>query len=93
MGESQSFGQWLRHQRRELDLTQEELSRQVGCAPITIRKMEADQMRPSKQLAELLIEQLGIPVKERENYIRFARGRINRISSHDGTTRQLATPD
>ena len=74
MDQTRSFGQWLRHRRREIDLTQEELSRRVGCAPITIRKMEADQMRPSKQLAELLVEQLGIPTKEREDYIRFARG-------------------
>ena len=74
MDQTRSFGQWLRHRRREIDLTQEELSRQVGCAPITIRKLEADQMRPSKQLAELLVEQLGIPAKDRENFIRFARG-------------------
>ena len=70
----QSFGQWLRHRRRELDLTQAELSQRAGCAPITIRKIEADEMRPSKQLAELLMEQLGIPVVEQENFIRFARG-------------------
>ena len=69
-----SFGQWLRHRRRELDLTQVELSQRVGCVPVTIRKVEADEMRPSKQLAELLVEQLGVPVEERENFIRFARG-------------------
>ena len=70
----QSFGQWFRHHRRELDLTQAELSKRVGCAPITIRKIEADEMRPSKQLAELLMDQLGVPVEDRENFIRFARG-------------------
>jgi predicted ATPase/class 3 adenylate cyclase/DNA-binding XRE family transcriptional regulator len=74
MGETKSFGEWLRQRRRELDLTQEELARQVGCARITVRKLEADQMRPSKQLTELLIEHLGIPAQERENFIRFARG-------------------
>jgi non-specific serine/threonine protein kinase len=74
MGELQTFGQWLRHHRRDLDLTQVELSQRVGCAPVTIRKVEADEMRPSKQLAELLVEQLGVPVEERENFIRFARG-------------------
>lgn len=75
MNESQSFGEWLRHRRRELDLTQEELARQTGCARITIRKIEADQMHPSKQLSELLREHLGIPAGEREDFIHFARGR------------------
>ncbi len=69
----QSFGEWLRHRRRELDLTQDALARQVGCARVTIRKLEADEMRPSKQLAELLAEQLGVPPDERETFVRFGR--------------------
>ncbi len=74
MTETKSFGEWLRHRRRELDLTQDELARQVGCASITIRKIEADQMRPSKQLAELLMEQVGVASDERESFMHFARG-------------------
>ena len=74
MVETLSFGEWLRHRRRELDLTQAELGHQVGCARITIRKLEADQMHPSRQLAEVLIERIGVPGEERENFIRFARG-------------------
>jgi predicted ATPase/transcriptional regulator with XRE-family HTH domain len=73
MAEIQSFGQWLRYRRRELDLTQEALSRTVGCAQVTIRKMEADLLRPSRQMAELLIEKLGIPPEKRESYLLFAR--------------------
>jgi predicted ATPase/DNA-binding XRE family transcriptional regulator len=69
----QSFGEWLRHRRRELDLTQVELARQVGCAPITVRKIEADQMRPSRQLTQLLMEHLGIAADEREKLLHFAR--------------------
>ena len=61
MTSPQPFGECLRHRRRELDLTQDALARQVGCARVTIRKLEADEMRPSKQLAELLAEQLGVP--------------------------------
>ncbi len=71
--EGESFGRWLRHRRRELDLTQDELARQVGCARITIRKIEADQLRPSRQLAELLAEHLGITADERQHFLRFAR--------------------
>jgi non-specific serine/threonine protein kinase len=74
MSGTKSFGEWLRHRRRELDLTQEELARQVGCARISIRKIEADQMRPSKQLAELLIKHLRVPAQEAGNFMRLARG-------------------
>ncbi len=74
MDETQSFGKWLRYRRRELDLTQGELARQVGCARITLRKIEADQTRPSKQLAGLLMEQLRVPTDERESFMHFARG-------------------
>ncbi len=74
MTETKSFGEWLRHRRRELDLTQGELARRVGCAPITIRKIEADQMRPSKQLAGLLMDQAGVASDERESFMQFARG-------------------
>jgi len=73
MGEGQTFGKWLRHRRRELDLTQEEFARQVGCASITIRKLEGDEMHPSKQLAESISKQLGIPIDLREDFIRLAR--------------------
>jgi predicted ATPase/DNA-binding XRE family transcriptional regulator len=73
MTSPQSFGEWLRHRRRELDLTQDALARQVGCARVTIRKLEADEMRPSKQLAQLLAEQLGIPPEERAAFVRLGR--------------------
>jgi DNA-binding XRE family transcriptional regulator len=36
--EDLSFGIWLRQRRRMLDLTQQELADQVGCARITLRK-------------------------------------------------------
>ena len=49
-----SFGTWLRHQRRQLDLTQTELAARVGYSVVTIRKLERDELRPSKQLAERL---------------------------------------
>lgn len=74
MPETKAFGAWMRGRRRELDLTQEELARRVGCARITIRKIEAEQLRPSQQMAELLREHLGVPSGEREGFLRFARG-------------------
>src|SRR5512143_1265418 len=68
-----SFGQWLRHRRRELDLTQDELARRVGCARITLRKLEAGQLRPSKPMADRIGGLLGVPPGESENFVRFAR--------------------
>ena len=69
-----SFGQWLRQRRRRLDLTQQALADQVGCARITLRRIEANALKPSKELAQILLERLGIPERERPNWLLFARG-------------------
>jgi len=74
MPESISFGTWLRQKRRSLDLTQKALADQVGCAEITVRRMEADEYKPSNELALVLFEKLGIPEAERPQWVRFARG-------------------
>ena len=47
MNQELSFGAFVRQHRREMDLTQEELARRVGCAAITLRKIEADDLRAS----------------------------------------------
>src|SRR5215216_3312783 len=73
MDEDVSFGRWLRRRRRAFDLTQHELAQRVGCAEGTIRKLEADDMRPSKQIAERLAGQLGVPATERAAFVSFAR--------------------
>ena len=51
-----SFGEWVQHRRLALDLTRPALARQVGCSPITIKKIERDERRPSRQIAALLAE-------------------------------------
>ena len=51
MSELFSFGAWVRQRRRALDLTLEELAAQIGCAAVTIRHIETDERRPSKQQA------------------------------------------
>lgn len=71
-----SFGQWLRLRRKALDLTQEELADRVFCSAVTIRKIEADERRPSKEIAERLAEQLAIPSAERQAFIRSARAEL-----------------
>ena len=74
MPESISFGAWLRQKRRALDLTQKAFADQVGCAEITVRRIEADEYKPSNELALVLLEKLGIPELERPQWVRFARG-------------------
>ena len=69
-----SFGSWLRQRRRTLDLTQQAFAERVGCARSTLRRMEAGDLKPSKELAFLLLEKLGIPEAERPEWVRFARG-------------------
>src|SRR6266508_1491848 len=79
MNSTSSFGAWLRQRRRVLDLTQAELAQQAGCAVVTIRKLETDERRPSKQLAAQLAACLSIP---REEYARFlALARANGAST------------
>src|SRR3990167_4906011 len=73
MDGEESFGRMVRERRRALDLTQEELARRVGCAAITIRKIEADDARPSVQVAERLAMALAIPLDDRAEFVRKAR--------------------
>ena len=69
-----SFGYWVRRRRKALDLTQTTLARRVGCSVVMIRKIERDERRPSRQMAELLADHLLIPEEERGNFLRMARG-------------------
>jgi non-specific serine/threonine protein kinase len=55
-------------------LTQQELADRAGCARITLRRIEADALKPSKELALILLEKLGIPEIERPQWVQFARG-------------------
>lgn len=69
----ESFGRLLKQRRKTLDLTQEDLAKQVGCAVITIKKIESDRLRPSKQIAELLSKALHIPTDDHAAFVRLAR--------------------
>lgn len=73
MEEIFSFGIWLRRRRKALDLTQAELAHRVGCATITIRRIEADDLRPSLEIAERLATCLAIPQAERNAFMGAAR--------------------
>jgi predicted ATPase/DNA-binding XRE family transcriptional regulator len=92
MSEEISFGEWLRQRRRMLDLTQQELADQMGCARITLRRIEAGALKPSKELALILLQKLGTPTIEREAWLQFARGLSNFPgSSVDSSASELIT--
>jgi transcriptional regulator with XRE-family HTH domain len=69
-----TFGSWLQARRKSLDMTRGELAQYVGCSVSALRKIESDERHPSKQLAGLLADHLGISADERQIFIRFARG-------------------
>jgi tetratricopeptide (TPR) repeat protein/transcriptional regulator with XRE-family HTH domain len=68
-----SFGYWLRRRRKALDLTQEALALRVSCSGFAIRKIEADERRPSRPLAERLAAALAIPPEEQPDFLAAAR--------------------
>ncbi len=68
-----TFGLWLHRRRKGLGLTQAELARKVGCATITIQKIEADERRPSRDMASWLADALEIGLPERKRFLRLAR--------------------
>jgi predicted ATPase/class 3 adenylate cyclase len=76
MDDSASFGYWVRRRRKALDLTQNELARRTGYALTTIRKIEADARRPSREMAERLAEMLELAGDERLAFIQAARAEL-----------------
>jgi predicted ATPase/transcriptional regulator with XRE-family HTH domain len=87
-----SFGAWLRQRRRELDLTQAELAARLFCAKGTVRRLEADDLRPSKQLAEQMAAVLAVPAEQRTAFIAFARTGAQDGSPVDFVRAQPAPP-
>ena len=69
-----SFGEWAQKRREFLGLTRVKLANLVGCSPITIKKIERDERRPSVQIAELLAEHLQLPPTHTNDFLRKARG-------------------
>src|SRR6476646_9678381 len=66
------FGAWLRQRRKEYGYTQEELADLARCSPATIRKLESGERRPSRQIADLLLDQLEVPSSERGPILHLA---------------------
>jgi predicted ATPase/DNA-binding XRE family transcriptional regulator len=68
------FGEWLKRQRSSRGLTQKQLAQQIGCAAITLRKIESGERHPSVQIAKRIAEIFQISSKEEKDFLRFSRG-------------------
>ncbi|MBV9719301.1 MAG: tetratricopeptide repeat protein [Candidatus Eremiobacteraeota bacterium] len=67
--------------RQSLDLTQEALAELVSCSTFTVRKIEAGQRRPSREVAALLADRLNVHEAERASFLALARARpVNRAA-------------
>ncbi len=74
MDASHTFGLYLKRLRRDRELTQALLAKRVGCAEVTIQKIEAGALRPSQQIAARIADMLAVPSEERPLFIQWARG-------------------
>lgn len=96
--ETYSFGEWLKRRRKQLRLTQRELAASAYCSVAMIKKIEADERRPSSELAGLLAVSLKIPGPDQEAFIEAARGErpvdsLWRVQDEDGiSTLPVHTP-
>jgi predicted ATPase/transcriptional regulator with XRE-family HTH domain len=70
------FSEWVKGRRQALDLTQAELAERASCSVFTLRKIEAGERRPSKQLAGILAEALGIASEDQATFVKVARGEL-----------------
>jgi predicted ATPase/DNA-binding XRE family transcriptional regulator len=69
-----SFGEWLKRRRKGMGLTQQQLAAQIHCSTVMLKKIEAEERRPSAQIVERLAEIFDIPPNEQTAFLRFVRG-------------------
>lgn len=70
-----SFGDWVRRRRKALDLTQADLAGRVGCALVTLKKIELDERRPSRPMAERMAQCLELSPAEVSAFLAVAARR------------------
>jgi predicted ATPase/DNA-binding XRE family transcriptional regulator/Tfp pilus assembly protein PilF len=87
-----TFGAWLKRRRKMLDLTQDELGKLAGCSGAAIRKFEAEERKPSRELAELLARSLQIPENERQSFLQLARGVYSKTTPLVSQVELVAAP-
>jgi len=68
-----TFGLWLRQRRKARGWSQEELAQLVNCSADFIRKIEANERRPSREVAALIIQHMGSADDYRGALLQLAR--------------------
>jgi len=81
MASQRLLGDWIRRRRADLNLTQELLAEQVGCAVDTIRALETGRRRASQPMAERLATVLHIPLDERAGFLAAAQAAVQTPSA------------
>ena len=89
--EADTFGEWVKKRRKKIDLTQKALANLVGCSLSTIGKIETNERRPSRQIAELLAIHLEVPPEECAVFIKIARGEGSIKRLKDASSRPEAS--
>jgi transcriptional regulator with XRE-family HTH domain len=84
-----SFGAWIKRRRKSLYLTQQQLAKKVGYSVSAIIKFEANERRPSRQIAELLADHLEIPPDRRAQFLNMARQEST--ASTEGDAKQISS--
>ncbi len=92
MQESLSFQRWLKRLRAALDLTQERLAEEVGCAAHTIRTFERGTRRPSRAMAERLADVLQVPLEQWADFVRLARAPVDHAPAGSTTMGRGGAP-
>ncbi len=70
-----SFGSWLKARRKALDMTRDSLADCVGCSAATIRSLETNLRRPSKQMAQRIAQCVEVDDALWSTFVAFARQR------------------
>ncbi|NOK59003.1 MAG: hypothetical protein GFH25_541218n34 [Chloroflexi bacterium AL-N10] len=83
-----TFGQQLRQYRKAHKLTQATLAHQAGCAVSTLRHIEHDRLRPSRQLAKRLAHCFNLDPDEQHRFVQAAR----HVSPSKENTRPVPLP-
>jgi predicted ATPase/DNA-binding XRE family transcriptional regulator len=79
-----TFGEWLSRQRKAAGMTQAQLAVQISCSTSALKKIEAEERRPSMQIVERLAEIFNIPQSERTSFLHYARGDWKYAPSESG---------
>jgi predicted ATPase/DNA-binding XRE family transcriptional regulator len=66
-----------------MGLTQQQLAAKIHCSTIALKKIEAEERRPSAQMVERIAEVLNIPQPQQMSFLRFARGDWQSAPSSD----------